>query len=89
MNHRLSVILSELVEKCTKNQTAEFEYFIEIWGVMWYPWFIEINGINQSFSYNDISSVDLDELVNSGHIEYLRSYSKEDNIRYVYQLIFD
>lgn len=87
MNDRLSLIYSELVEKCTENQTTEFEFFIEVWGVMWYPWFVEINGINQSFSFNDLSTTDLDDLVKSGCIEYIGSYSKEDIPHYVYKLI--
>ena len=61
MNNRLSQIYSELLEKCTENQTFEFEYFIEI------------DGINQSFTFNDISSADLDELVKSVHLKFVRS----------------
>ena len=72
MTERLEIIYSELLEKCKASENYEFEYFWEIWGIMWHPWFIEINGVNQYFSMNDISINDINELLELGFIELVK-----------------
>ncbi|MCK8521920.1 hypothetical protein M0D21_10100 [Aquimarina sp. D1M17] len=68
MNDRLYKILQEIKQKCFEANCFEFEYHWEIWGVLWYPWFLEINGKSISFSVNDISSKDLENLCSEGYI---------------------
>lgn len=87
MNERLAGIHKELLDKSIESGSFEFEYFIEIWGVMWYPWFIEIDGKNQSFSYNDISTDDLKKLIELELVEFVKTYKKDDVERYVYKVI--
>lgn len=49
INDRNLLIYSEILEKCNAENVYEFEYYWEIWGVMWYPWTIEINKKDQTF----------------------------------------
>ena len=78
MNDRLKTLYSEILEKCGNSNCFEFEYYWEIWGVMWYPWTLEINGKPESFSLNDISDKDLDDLIKNGLIELIKEYPKEE-----------
>lgn len=78
MNERLKTLFTEILEKCNRANCFEFEYYWEIWGVMWYPWTLEINGRFQTFSLNDVSYQDLEELCNNGLIELIKEYSKEE-----------
>ncbi|WP_271765183.1 hypothetical protein [Aquimarina algiphila] len=78
MNERLHVLISEIREKCEKANCFEFEYHWEFWGVMWYPWFLEINGKPESFSLNDISYDDLEKLCEEGVIELVKEYSHDE-----------
>lgn len=77
-NDRLELIYSELLEKCTRENVFEFEYFWEIWGVLWYPWTIEINQKYQTFTLNDIAEADLTALVRSGKISLIKTYDKSE-----------
>lgn len=86
MNQRQTEIFNELVNKCVDKKTTEFEYFVEIWGVMWYPWFIEINGKNQTFKHNDISSEDLKLFCELGLIELIKTYTKDDYDHDIYRI---
>ena len=74
MNKRLEIIYSAIKTKCNTLNTDEFEYYTEIWGVMWYPWFLEIGGKSQSFNFNDLSSKDLDKLCELNKIELLEIF---------------
>ncbi len=74
INDRLELIYSELLEKCTQENVCEFEYFWEIWGVLWHPWTIEINQKYQTFTLNDISEADLTALVKLKKIALIRTY---------------
>ena len=78
MDDRLNQIILEIKQKCEDANCFEFEYYWEIWGVMWYPWFLEINGKSQSFSFNDISSDDLETLCSEGLIELIEEYSDDE-----------
>ncbi|WP_298540903.1 hypothetical protein [uncultured Aquimarina sp.] len=78
MNDRLKILFSELLEKCNNANYFEFEYYWEIWGVMWYPWTLEIKGKSESFSLYDISYKDLENLCNNGQIELIKEYSIEE-----------
>lgn len=86
MNERQKEIFDELVDKCLNKKSTEFEYFVEIWGLMWYPWFIEINGENQIFKHNDISSEDLKLFCELELIELIKTYKKDDSDHYLYQI---
>ncbi|EZH75361.1 hypothetical protein ATO12_00875 [Aquimarina atlantica] len=78
MDDRLELFLSELKERCSENNSNEFEYFWEMWGVLWMPWFIEINGESMYFTTNDISQNDLDQLHKDGFIELLKIYDQNE-----------
>uniref|UniRef100_UPI002611464F hypothetical protein n=1 Tax=Flavobacterium sp. TaxID=239 RepID=UPI002611464F len=71
---RNEIIYSELLKNCRLENTDEFEFYWEVWGVMWYPWTIEINNKFQTFSLNDISENDLTELVKLKKIELIKTY---------------
>ncbi len=87
MNLRQTEIFKELFDKCVYQKTTEFEYYVEIWGLMWYPSFIEINGANQTFKHNDISSEDLKLFCELGLIELIKTYMKDDTDHYVYRIM--
>lgn len=78
MNKRLKTIYKELYEKCATENCTEFEYYWEIYGVLWYPWTLEINGVYQSFSINDVGYKDLDALCDLGYIQWIKTYTKEE-----------
>lgn len=78
MENRIKLLHSEILEKCENLDSYEFEYYWEIWGVMWHPWFIEIKGKTQDFSLNDISFNDLNKLCDYGLIELIKEYSKDE-----------
>jgi len=78
IDDRNELIYSEILEKCNKENSYEFEYYWEIWGIMWYPWTIEINEEFQTFSLNDISDYDLTELVKLEKIELIKTYDKSE-----------
>ncbi|WP_074406478.1 hypothetical protein [Aquimarina megaterium] len=78
MDDRLELFLSELKERCSENNSSEFEYFWEMWGVLWIPWFIEVNGESMYFTANDISQNDLDRLCKDGFIELLKVYNQNE-----------
>lgn len=82
MTSRLKTIIDELQEKCRKHNCFEFEYHWEMWGVLWYPWYIHINGKSESFSFNDISQDDLKELTKQGFIELLEEYPYNPDLDY-------
>ena len=79
MDVRRKLIIDELRRQCEENNENEFEYYWEIWGVMWYPWSIEtVSNKFLKFTLNDISYEDLDYLVNCGQLELIKIYSKEE-----------
>ncbi len=45
---------------------------------MWHPWFIEIDGKTDAFSFNDPSQKDLGKLVADFKIEVVKIYSKKE-----------
>ncbi len=78
MSKRTDKIFSEIYSKLVQLDCYEFEYYWEMWGLMWYPWFIEINGKSESFSFNDLTQDDLNQLVNEDKIEIIKVYSKDE-----------
>ncbi len=78
ISDRLSLIYSELLDKCTGENVDEFEYYWEMWGVMWHPWTIEINQKYQTFTLNDISEADLAELVKLDKISLVKTYDQAE-----------
>ena len=78
MTKRLDILFSEILLKCKESNCFEFEYFSEIWGVMWHPWFLEINGKSESFSFNDLTQEDFNQLVKENKIETIKVYSKDE-----------
>ena len=75
MDQRRQLILFELKKQCTEKQQDEFEYYWEIWGVNWYPWFLEFSaGDSLVFTANDVSSDDLNHFVEIGELEVVKVY---------------
>ncbi|AEA45231.1 DUF4269 domain-containing protein [Fluviicola taffensis] len=81
MDERRQLILAELKKQCEEKQIYEFDYYWEIWGVMWYPWFMEFySGASLSFTANDISSEDLNYFVETGELELIKVYERHEMI---------
>ena len=78
MSKRTDIIFTEIKSKLIQLNCSEFEYYWEIWGVMWHPWFIEINGKSENFSFNDLTQEDLNQLVKENKIETIKVYSKDE-----------
>ncbi|TCI91800.1 hypothetical protein [Tenacibaculum sp. M341] len=78
MSDRLNTLYAEIIEKCNQLNCFEFEFYWEMWGVLWCPWCLEINGKSQSFSFNDVSYEDLDALIKNGLIVLIKEYTQEE-----------
>ena len=78
MNKRLQTLITEIREKCNNVNCFEFDYHWEYYGLMWYPWFLTINGKSETFTFNDISYKDLKELCNAGVIELIKEYLDDE-----------
>lgn len=79
MDERRALILTELKNQCKEKQLYEFEYYWEIWGVMWYPWFIEFpDRSNIKFTANDISLEDLYYFAEIGELIVLKKYESQE-----------
>ncbi|MGJ8734469.1 MAG: hypothetical protein ACSHW4_15045 [Cellulophaga sp.] len=78
IKERMDIFFPELVKQCEEHQCFEFEYYWEMWGVMWMPWFIEINGNNTTFSLNEIGTDDFDFLIANGSIKLIKEYEQEE-----------
>ncbi|MFK7786555.1 MAG: hypothetical protein AB8B56_15650 [Crocinitomicaceae bacterium] len=75
---RVEGIYIELLEKCTELDCFEFEYYWEMWGLMWYPWFVEIADKSVNLSFNDLTQSDLDQLVELNKAEVIKVYSQDE-----------
>ncbi len=79
MDNRRKLILEELIKQCNENNVYEFDYYWEIWGVMWYPWFLEFSPQKTLiFTSNDISYDDLNYFISSGYLELVKEYTQEE-----------
>lgn len=77
LEERLKLFLFELKKQANALNSDEFEFYWEIWGVWWMPWFIEIDGKSLTFTANNICNEDLELLIKNGFIEIIKVY--EDN----------
>jgi len=78
MDERLTLFLTELRQQCQELNCFEFEFYWEMWGVLWTPWFLEVNNTSLSFTTNAISDEDLDCLIQNGAIELIKVYSQDE-----------
>lgn len=78
LTEKINLFWFELEKQCSELNSEEFEYYFEVWGVWWMPWFIEVNKKSLTFSANDISSEDLKILVEKGKIEIVKIYDKSE-----------
>ncbi|MCE3229691.1 MAG: hypothetical protein K0S32_4242 [Bacteroidetes bacterium] len=78
MTDRLEIFLHELTVHSLELKCDEFEFYWEMWGAWWTPWFLEIDKKSLSFSFNDISYSDLDELEKNGFIELIKVYDQTE-----------
>lgn len=79
LDRRIKRIYTELLEKCEQSNCYEFDYYWEIWGILWYPWTLEINGKYHSFSVNDLSYKDLNKMCDLGLIELVEEFSNHES----------
>lgn len=89
MDQRRQLILLELKSQCTEKHQDEFEYYWEMWGVNWYPWFLEFSeGDSLVFTANDISSDDLNYFVEIGELEVVKTYKRSEMTEEFYRARF-
>ena len=88
IEERLNIFWIELEKQCNELNNSQFEFYWEMWGVWWMPWFIEVDKKSLKFSANNISSNDLKILVEKDKIEIVKIYERSemqdefDRIRY-------
>lgn len=78
MTERIKIFWMELYKQCNEQNCNEFDHYWEMWGVMWMPWFIDVNKKSLTFTANDISSEDLKILVEQGKIEIVKIYEQSE-----------
>ena len=78
MIEKQKILVEELTSLCNKKEVHEFEFSIEMWGLMWMPWFIQINKEVVNISLKDIENNDLKELINIGVIEKIKEYEDSE-----------
>jgi hypothetical protein len=78
LEERLNLFWFELKKQAIELNSNEFEFYWEIWGVMWMPWFLEINGKSLNFTANDISNEDLELLIKMEFIEVIKVYESSE-----------
>ena len=79
MDERKQLILAEIKTQCAEKQQDEFEYYWEIWGVNWYPWFLEFSPASpMKFTTNDIALEDLYYFVETGELEVVKVYEDHE-----------
>lgn len=78
LEERLNLFWLELKRQADEFNADEFEFYWEIWGVLWMPWFIEIEKKSLIFTANDISSKDLDVLIKMGFLEVVKVYETSE-----------
>lgn len=74
MRESAALVFKELRWQCDHLNTAEFDIMVEYRGVLWHPWFIEVNGKNIPMSVVDLAQEDLDEWVEQGILKLLKDY---------------
>jgi hypothetical protein len=78
MTENQKILIEELGNYCIEKQTYEFDFSIEMWGVLWMPWFVYINNENVKISVNNIENSDLTELTNLGLIEKVKEFDDSE-----------
>lgn len=78
MNERIDILYSEILSKCKELSCFEFEYYWEMWGIMWNPWFIEIAGKSITLSIKELTQSDLEHLVDLNRIEVVKIYLQDE-----------
>lgn len=78
MKRRLDGFWKELSDQCHALGESEFEYYYEVWGMWWMPWYIEVNKQALNFTANDITANDLDALVKKDLIEPVKIYPQSE-----------
>jgi len=85
--------VKELIKECNQRKTNTFDYSVEMWGLMWTPSYIYIQGESVRLSIDDITSSDFDFLVKEQLLEEIKCFhGKELNfpleiLRTTYQLL--
>ena len=78
MTEKQKILVEELTSLCNKKEVFEFEFSVEMWGIMWMPWFLHINKEVVDISLNDIENNDLKELINIRVIEKIKEFEDSE-----------
>ncbi len=92
MRESAAIVLKELRWHCEHLNTFEFDVVVEYWGILWHPWFFEINGKSVPISTGDLNQDDLDEWLEQGILKRLKEYPDQERndlelARTTYQLM--
>lgn len=78
MRESAVIVLKELRWHCNQLNTVEFDFVVEYWGILWHPWFIEINKKNIPVSAGDLTRDDLNEWLEQGILKLVKDYPVEE-----------
>lgn len=78
MNDKQKTLIKELRNLCEEKKTDEFEFSVEIWGVMWMPWTIYIKNEIAKISIQIIEKSDFLELIKHGEIEKVKQFEETE-----------
>lgn len=78
MRESAAIVLKELRWHCDHLNAVEFDFIVEYWGILWHPWFIEVNGKNIPVSASDLTQDDLNELLEQGILKMVKDYPAEE-----------
>jgi len=78
MRESAAIVLKELRWHCDHLNAVEFDFIVEYWGILWNPWFIEVNGKNIPVSASDLTQDDLNEWLELGIVKMVKDYPAEE-----------
>lgn len=77
MTENARTFIKELHEHCNRLGKYKFDFSVEMWGVMWTPWYVYIDRESVRFSINEIQSADLQALVDSQELKLIKEFPLE------------
>lgn len=78
LDERLNEFWLELKSQAVALNASEFEFSVEIWGMWWMPWYVEIDGKSLDFTANDICAKDLELLVKNKLVAIVKVYEASE-----------
>lgn len=77
MTPNAQTFIKELHEHCNRLGKYEFEFSVEMWGIIWMPWYVYIGRERVGFSVDDIQGSDLQALVDSQELKLIGEFPLE------------